>query len=308
MSRGGAADQLTRILYIIPAATREGGISLEELARKLDVAPGAVMKDLMEVTQRVYYHPAGSGSALQIQVTGDRVHIWTTGEFKRPMRLSRQEAVCVGLALRAHEGSRASEILETLEREVATAEPGELLNQLDPADLRPKGTGIRECIGRSVRNRAAVAIRYLKPGDAEPLDRTVRPYALVHAEGTWYLLAHCETAKEIRNFRMDRILEAEPTGRSFQAPADFDPRVFIDNGRVFLGGEEQAVRVRYAPTIARWIAERESGDWDSEGGFTVTHRVADPHWIVRHVLQYGAEAQVLEPEEAREWVVEGVGG
>ncbi|MFC1575522.1 WYL domain-containing protein [Gemmatimonadota bacterium] len=37
-------------------------------------------------------------------------------------------------------------------------------------------------------------------------------------------------------------------------------------------------------------------------GFTVTHRVADPHWIVRHVLQYGAEAEVLTPEEVRGWV------
>ena len=42
-------------------------------------------------------------------------------------------------------------------------------------------------------------------------------------------------------------------------------------------GEEMAVMVRYAPAIARWIAEREEGDWDPEGGYTVTHRVVDPH-------------------------------
>ena len=34
----------------------------------------------------------------------------------------------------------------------------------------------------------------------------------------------------------------------------------------------------------------------------MTYQVADPHWIVRHVLQYGAEAEVLEPEEVRGWV------
>ena len=30
--------------------------------------------------------------------------------------------------------------------------------------------------------------------------------------------------------------------------------------------------------------------------------VVDPHWIVGHVLQYGADAEVLGPEEARGWV------
>ncbi len=30
-----------------------------------------------------------------------------------------------------------------------------------------------------------------------------------------------------------------------------------------------------------------------------THRAADPGWIVRHVLQYGAEAELLEPPAYR---------
>jgi len=301
--RGGAASQLTRILYIIPTATQGDGVELNELARRLEVDRKAVVKDLMEVTDRVYYHPAGSGSALQIELTGERVHIWTSGEFSRPMKLSPREALCVGLALRAHEDGRASELLDTLERRVATAEPGELMNHLEPADLRHMDTGIRQRVGAALREKTAVEIRYLKPDDTVPLDRTVHPYALVHAEGYWYLLAYCEVSEGIRNFRMDRILEATDTGRPFEGPADFDPEAFIENGRVFLGGEEMEVRVRYAPAIARWIAERETGQWDEAGGFTVTHRVVDPQWIVRNVLQYGPDAEVLEPEEARAWVL-----
>jgi predicted DNA-binding transcriptional regulator YafY len=30
-----------------------------------------------------------------------------------------------------------------------------------------------------------------------------------------------------------------------------------------------------------------------------SHRVADPHWAVAHVLQYGTEAEVVGPEEVR---------
>ena len=98
------------------------------------------------------------------------------------------------------------------------------------------------------------------------LERPVHPYALVYGEGHWYLLAWCTVSEGVRIFRVDRILE---------------------------------VRVRYSPRIARWIAEREEGVWDADGSFVVNHRAVDPHWVVRHVLQYGPDAVVLEPEKVR---------
>jgi predicted DNA-binding transcriptional regulator YafY len=59
------------------------------------------------------------------------------------------------------------------------------------------------------------------------------------------------------------------------------------------------MRVRYSPRIARWIAEREGGVPDSDGSLTSMHPLADPHWAVRHVLQYGPDAEVLSPEWLR---------
>ena len=63
------------------------------------------------------------------------------------------------------------------------------------------------------------------------------------------------------------------------------------------------------PRIARWIRER--AEWasdvleDAEGGsLVVRHRVADPQWAVSNVLQYGADAEVLEPEDVRGLVLE----
>ena len=58
--------------------------------------------------------------------------------------------------------------------------------------------------------------------------------------------------------------------------------------------------VRYSPRIARWIAEREEGDLADDGSFVVKHPLADTDWAVRHVLQYGPEAEVVEPAAVRE--------
>lgn len=297
-----AAGRLERILLLIPAACQPGGIALDELSQRFNVSRDDLLTDILEVSERAFYHPADSGSALQIEHTPDHVAIWTSGEFQRPVKLSPAEAVCVGLALRGEAGTEAPEILDRLESHVAGLDPQELLDHLEAADLRKGDTGIRDAVGLALRERVILGLRYLKPGDREPLDRRVHPYALAHAEGQWYLLAWCEVSEEVRIFRMDRILEATPTGEAFQPSVDFDAEAYIQGGRVYRGADETAVRVRYAPAIARWIAEREEGEWDPEGGFTVTHRVVAPQWLVRHVLQYGPDAEVLEPEEARGWV------
>ena len=305
--REAAADQLERILFILPAAAREGGAQLDELARQLDVGRDDVVADITTVTTRAYYHPAGSGSDLQISLSEDRVSIWTTGQFQRPVRLSLTEAACLGLALRSARGDAPhNPSLAGLEQSLATADPGALLGEMDAPDLRPPAAGIRERVVQGLQERTAVRLSYCRPGDEAPSDRVVHPYALAHGEGHWYLLAHCEQSDEVRVFRFDRIMEASATGALFEVPDDFDPAEYLQAHRVYRGGEETRARVRYSPRIARWIAEREPGEWDDDGGFTVTHQVADPRWIVRHILQYGPDAKILEPPEARRWVREAV--
>ena len=138
-----AAHQLEGILYILPAAAQEGGAALDELASRLGVSPDTVSTDLTDVTARAYYHPADSGSELQIELTGDRVAVWTTGEFQRPVSLSMPEAVCLGLALRGAPEAETSAALIHLESTLAGARTPELLQKMDAADLTPGPAGIR---------------------------------------------------------------------------------------------------------------------------------------------------------------------
>jgi predicted DNA-binding transcriptional regulator YafY len=63
------------------------------------------------------------------------------------------------------------------------------------------------------------------------------------------------------------------------------------------------MRVRYSPRVARWIAEREGVAVEADGSLTLDHPLADVQWGVRHVLQYGPDAEVLEPPEVREEIV-----
>lgn len=310
--RPTAIEQLDRLLYLIPAAAREGGCALDELATRLDTTPQEILDDLEAVTARAYYHPAaGTADDLQILVEGDRVGVWTTGEFRRPVRLGPLEALCLALGLRRLAAERGPEhragLLEfatRLERAVATAPVEELLAAVGVAPPEAGGGGILGALREATSLGRRCRIRYEKPG-AEPEWRTVRPYALVSAAAGWYLLAHCEERDAVRAFRVERVLEVELLPGTFDAPADFDPDAWIDaGGRVYRGETEQEeeVRVRYSPRIAAWIREQGPVEEQPDGSVVVTHRVADPGWVVRHVLGYGAEAEVLSPPEARERV------
>ena len=202
----------------------------------------------------------------------------------------------------------ALRLLRSLETTISTIPTEDVLARIEAADLRPDPAGIREILSLALEGREECRIQYLKPGAEAPEERTVRPYAMVHGEGQWYLLAWCTLSEGVRTFRMDRVLDAEPTGERFPAPEDFDPEAHIQGGRVFRADRKMDVKVRYSPRVARWIVEKEALEMASDGSVTVTYQVADPHWIVRHVLQYGAEAEVLEPEEVRGWVRGVVGG
>ena len=92
-----AAAQLERLLYILPAAAQEGGQDPAQLALDLGVEPVQVFRDLEEVTARVYYHPSGGADDLQISIELGCVQVRTTGEFRRPPKLSKREALALSL-------------------------------------------------------------------------------------------------------------------------------------------------------------------------------------------------------------------
>lgn len=318
-----AGQQLERILYILPAASRDGGIALKRLAKDLDVTEDTLLNDLAQVLSRSFYHPADTGSEIQVAVERGRVSVFTTGEFRRPACLSLEEALCLAIALRQRrvegrgrmpflQGNRVGDdggdpgpvdLLSRLEGALVRPEAYSALEKLELQDLRPDPLGVRETLAQCIAARYKVTLTYLKPeSQSSPESRKVRPYALAHAEGRWYLLAHCEKARAVRVFRLDRVLAAVPSHRRFRRPRDFQPEEHLRGGRIYVVGEVCHVRVWYSPKIAPWIVEREEGQLDFDGGVTVHWRVVDPGWLVRHVLQYGPEAEVLSPPEAREWV------
>jgi predicted DNA-binding transcriptional regulator YafY len=121
----------------------------------------------------------------------------------------------------------------------------------------------------------------------------------------WYLIAYCPTESALRSFRLDRIQEVEIQADRYEIPADFKADQFFQSGKPFMLGESvERFRVKYSAQVARWIAEREGRSLEPDGTLVVDRPLADRAWAVRHVRQYGPEAEVLEPADVRQKVIE----
>jgi proteasome accessory factor C len=309
--RETASGQLSRILHLLALAARKDGASVDELSGALDASPEQVLRDLQEVYTRAYYHPAGSGEDAQILIEADRVHVWTKGEFRRPARLTPGEALALGLGLRVlaaeADGERRARTLalaERLEEQLAGRTPEEHLAGIAVQPRRQGEAAIREAVVQSLRDRRRCGIGYLKPGAPEPDLREVEPYVVMASGGAWYVLARCCRDDAVKAFRLDRIIEVVPGAAGFEVPPDFDPHGHLSGGHVFRAEDDVSVTVRYSSKIARWIVERGDAEAQADGSVTVEHRVADPRWIVRHVLRYGPDAELVAPPEYRKLVAD----
>jgi proteasome accessory factor C len=305
MPREVTSTRLERILLLLPLAAREEGVTLEHLARALECTRHDVVRDLEEIAAREYYHPAGSGDAVQIGLDGERVRIWTTGQFRRPVRLLPREALALGLGLRvlaaeapAEERHRLLEAAAALEVQLAVPPAAA---RVIAFEAEARGDELLPVVAGAIRERRRVVLRYVKPGAAGPEPRDVAPYRLVHGGGAWYVLAADRARDGVRTFRLDRVVSAIVSDEGFDVPADFDARDFLTrDGRLFRDEGGQEAWVRYSPRIARWIVERTGIRAGEDGSVTIRHQVADPRWLVRHVLQYGADAEVLAPPALRQ--------
>lgn len=313
--RASADEQLQRILYILPAASQEGGALISDLARELEVTPERIIADINEATARSFHHAGGTVDPFTIFLDGERVEVDVRNDFNRPTRLNNREAMALTLGLRVLAGEaedgRREEILafaarleatlcapDTLPADSAVAEDGV---EYEAFHLALGDDGFRGTVADAVSQRCVCEIWYLKPGEGAPEKRRVAPYRLIHHAGAWYIAAADTEREGLRFFRMDRVMDARLLEESPAPPPPAEFEAWA-SGIPFVADEPVDVAIRYDARIARWIAERGECTRDEDGSVVVRHPVSDRRWVVRHVLQYAGAAVVEEPEPVREWV------
>lgn len=302
-----ATEQLRRLLAFLPQIGDGGEHRIAEVARRLNVEPEAILSDLREVSER-WSDPPGWVEKIQFYIDADHISMGPSPHFRRPMRLTANEwrAIELGLALmRAERAPDDRPMVETTLEKVRVL----LSQEPDKENTRAATLGAEKhattisMLREAIRERRRVEVTYQKGGTEVSDQRTICPFSFVVEQGVWYLVAHCDRSEAIRIFRLDRVQELRVLTDRFERTEDVNVGDLLTGKHAFVGSPPERLRVRYSPNVARWIAEREQGTTRSDGSLEVEYPMADASWAVRHVLQYGPEAEVISPEGVRAAVI-----
>lgn len=302
-----AAQQLKRILQVIPRFADDEDHRIDAIAEAAGTTPEQLMRDFDSITHR--FDVAGFVDSVSINIGHDTVSM-VTNEFHRPMRLTMPElcALELGLAMLRMERTPVDHAtidraLDRLRQVITTLPTNDRHASLRHATLaEPTNAEMLPVVREAIHERRMIRLQYRGGGATESSARTVQPHALVYAEHMWYVVSIGEDGA-LRHFRVDRIEQIEPLDEHFEPDGTVVEQV-MQAGRPFASDTARRMTVWYSPRIARWVAEREGAALAPDGSLTLEHPVADESWAVRHVLQYGPEAELLGPPELRALVAQ----
>jgi predicted DNA-binding transcriptional regulator YafY len=165
--------------------------------------------------------------------------------------------------------------------------------------------GIINRVNDAAVNKKSIEIVYFTQSRKKESRRRVDPYRIWFFNGTFYLIGFCHFRKEVRIFALDRIKMLSQTDVRFEIPADFDLEDFMRPSFGVFQGEPVIVKIWFSADVAGYIREKiwhesQKIHNQKDGSIIFEAEVAGTDEIKFWVMNWGSQAEVLEPEKLRE--------
>jgi predicted DNA-binding transcriptional regulator YafY len=304
-------EELDRLLTMIPYLYENGRVPVEEVARRFDLTP----KEVVGAIDRI----ATLGDPLldphqliDAYIEDGHVGIDLEPAVRRPTRLTARQAFALiaGAGVLRAEGLTISPALERAVEKVKQATGRGDQAQLEElgrlVSVEQAGEALSEvfrALERARVQRERVEIEYLPAAGRGITTRKIDPYLLWNHAGAWYCAAWCHLRGGTRTFRVSRIRSVRPVGERFEVAQSFDASKYGDAPLYVPSPGALCVRVRFSPSVARYVEERHGGEIverGKNGSVVVATSARSDAWVVGWLLPYGPEAEALEPPSARE--------
>ncbi|CAA9302570.1 MAG: FIG019733: possible DNA-binding protein [uncultured Frankineae bacterium] len=297
---GGTADQLPRLLALVPYLLARPGVRLAEVAATFGVTEDRLRKDLNLLW--VCGLPGhGPGDLIDVEFEGDTITLTEPAGVTRPLRLTVDEALALVVALRALAETPGLVERDAVDRALAKVEQaaGAAAGPAHRVEVSVEGEDrVLPVVRTALAERRRLHLSYYVPGRDETTERDVDPVRLLLVQGRSYLEAWCRRAEGVRLFRLDRVADLQVLDAPAEPPVDLEPRE-LSEGLFRPSPDDLLVTLALRPGAA-WVADYhpcESVVEQDDGGLVVTLRARDTSWVRRLVLRLGEQGQVLAPRE-----------
>ncbi|MES2346412.1 MAG: YafY family protein [Pseudomonadota bacterium] len=277
----------TRVLAVLELLQTHGRMSGADMAGRLQVDGRTLRRYIVMLEQ------------IGIPITTERGrhggYALMPGFKLPPMMFTDDEALALSLGLLAARG------LGLAEAAPAVASAQAKLERIMPAGqagAEPNNAAL-SALSVAAKARRRVHLRY-RAGGADT-ERDFDPYGLAYYAGYWYTVGHCYLRRDLRTFRLDRVLAVEPANGGFTLPPGFDalehlrlsvaalPRKFA--ARILLHTDLATARRSMMDTI---------GLFEQTGDGVLLHNQSDElGWLARQLAAAPFDITVLEPPELR---------
>ncbi|MEW6211860.1 MAG: WYL domain-containing protein [Acidobacteriota bacterium] len=320
--------ELTERMFEIQFLLNERPQTLREMAAYLRVSPRTVRRALDTLSSRLPIVENREGREIRYSFARDyefRPPPFTSAELAT-LLLAQESIAATGLTAISSPFARHA---ESLLRKVRAALHPSLQEKLDamaavfgsasvPAKDFARFAETIERLTDAAVERKRIKIRYYTLHADTFSERLVDPYAVYFDPdgATLKLIGYDHRRRGIIPFAIDHVRSIRETRERFTRPTDWDLREFLaENCFNGIHGEAVEVRLRARGVTARVFAERtfhrtqrliertERTD-EAEETTTIEMRVAGGRGLVRFILSWGPDVEVLSPAELRREVAE----
>ncbi|MDX5434879.1 MAG: YafY family transcriptional regulator [Halomonas sp.] len=297
------ANPTVRVLTLLELLQAHRHMSGRELAERLGVDRRTLRRYIQALEE------------LGIPVTTERGrhggYLLMPGFKLPPLMLTSEEALAVSLGLLAAQGLGIAETapaLDTARAKMERVMPARLKQQAQalsesarlelPAARAPGDERLLLLFATATQARQRVRLDY-RDDRNQATRRVLNPYGLVFRGGRWYVSGWCHLRRDLRSFRLDRIIEATPLEASFDRPADFDPAEHLARSIASLP-RAIAVSVRLHTDLTHAVEElgRNIGVFTpDESGVMLHARTDSLSWFARQLAHQPYGFEILAPPE-----------
>ncbi len=308
--RGAKLLEMARLM----AGSAEG-LTLDELSQRLGVGRRTTerMRDAvcelfphMEVMEdgraRRFRIPSGLDGLFQSPTAEEMAALSAAAEMMERQGAGDRAAALRSLeqkvlsALRAPQRRRLAPDLEALLQAEAIAVQ---------AGPRPfEDAGVLADVREALKALSTVRFRY-EGGSSPGRVREVTPYGILFGRSNYLVAEEAGAGTGPRNWRLDRILDMEITGRAGSKPADFSLQAYADESFGIYQDDTHDVVLRILPhgreDALRWrFHARQRVEEQPDGGVIVRFRSSGMRELAWHLFTWQDKAQVIAPEALQE--------
>jgi predicted DNA-binding transcriptional regulator YafY len=165
---------------------------------------------------------------------------------------------------------------------------------------------------RATQERHSVRVTYYSAESNVTRNHTLDPYHLHNVNGNWYVFAFDHNWRRVFTFHVGRIRSLQILNQSFEPLPHFDAAQRVaDMLGAEAGDEVLQVAIRFNDYQASFMRDREFHPSQQieelpDGGLILRFQTSSWGEVTRFILQYGSNAEVLEPADLREEIAQEV--